>query len=149
MLDNPQTNTVYFSSSPEETMGIGKTIASTLSAGDIVCMQGDLGAGKTTLAKGIISFLTHTPLEEIQSPTFVLLNLYTSSKAPVCHFDLYRMDREKAFVQRGFLDYFDNHHLCLIEWPSKIPSFIPPYALHITISHEGTLHRMITCKRGA
>ena len=131
------------SSSPEETYAIGKKIAAHLTPGTILCLDGDLGAGKTTLLKGLISTLVDIEEEKIQSPTFVLLNLYISSTFPLCHFDLYRMNSPKEFQERGFLDYFDNHHVCLIEWSCNIASLLPPHALHLRLTYQNALCREI------
>lgn len=134
------------SSSPEETQIFAASIAASIPPGTIICLEGDLGSGKTTFSKGFISELTSLPKEQIQSPTFIYLNIYQSPSFPICHFDLYRLQKEEEFEMLGFLDYFDGSSLCLIEWPSKIPSLLPKDFLSIEISFVNEFQRKITVK---
>lgn len=106
----------------------------TLQPGAIVALHGELGAGKTTFAKGVISELTRTPPQQISSPTFTLMNLYESDFS-VYHFDLYRLKSTDDFIHLGFLDFFDNNGICIIEWPEKISSFLPPNTFHVQLQH--------------
>jgi tRNA threonylcarbamoyladenosine biosynthesis protein TsaE len=132
------------SSSSEETSAFGATLAAHLAPGTIVCLEGDLGTGKTTLAKGIIRTLTHLDESCIQSPTFIFLNLYPVSLYSLCHFDLYRMRSTQEFIDRGFLDYFDPHAISVIEWPCRIAELLPKEALCIHMSHVHDTERLIT-----
>lgn len=135
------------SSSIEETQAFGHQLASHLAQGDILCLQGDLGAGKTTLCKSLISSLTGISKESIQSPTFTYLQLYETPFFSICHFDLYRLNSSEDFVNLGFLDYFDKSYLCLIEWPCKIADLIPKSALQLTLSHITQTQRKLCLGR--
>ena len=144
MFDFLAKTTSLVSSSPEETRAFGRKISSQLRAGTVLCLEGDLGAGKTVFSKGLIASLTNTPEEEIQSPTFVYLNIYETPLFSICHFDLYRMNSHEDFQRLGFLDYLDGSHVCLIEWPCKIASLLPKEALSIHLSHITNTKRTIT-----
>lgn len=134
------------SSSPEETRAFGKKISLQIQPGTILCLEGDLGTGKTVFSKSLISSLANISEESIQSPTFIYLNIYETPLFPICHFDLYRINGAEDFQKLGFLDYLDGSHVCLIEWPSKITSLLPKEAFHIHISHLDKTKRSITLK---
>ena len=119
---------------PLATQLFGKQWAQSLEPGTIVALHGDLGAGKTTLAKGIIAELTGVPFDAIQSPTFTLMNLY-EGKCPIYHFDLYRLKSAEEFIAKGFVDFLESDGICLIEWPERIEPLLPPKTKHITLSH--------------
>ncbi|QVL57906.1 MAG: tRNA (adenosine(37)-N6)-threonylcarbamoyltransferase complex ATPase subunit type 1 TsaE [Simkaniaceae bacterium] len=131
----------FLSSSAEETEAIGRKIAQDLQAGSIVCLMGDLGAGKTTLSKGIISEITGIAPHQVNSPTFTYLNIY-EGKNDLFHFDCYRLKGSDDFLERGFDEYFGQ--LCLIEWPEKIEAVLPSERIHITIEYNGENKRIIT-----
>jgi tRNA threonylcarbamoyladenosine biosynthesis protein TsaE len=143
MFDFLQSVPLFQSVSPEATMAFGKKLSLHLKAGDVLCLEGDLGSGKTTFAKGLISSLTTLSEETIQSPTFVYLTMYDTPCFSLCHFDLYRIDTPDDFQRLGFLDYFDGTHVCLIEWPHKASRFIPKEAFHLRISHINATERAI------
>ncbi|MCH9630560.1 MAG: tRNA threonylcarbamoyladenosine biosynthesis protein TsaE [Chlamydiia bacterium] len=134
--------------SAKQTLRIGEEIASKITNPCAICFSGDLGAGKTTLIKGIIHALNKTNINEIQSPTFVYMTPYeeTTQKdgLPICHFDLYRLSSESEFEALGFHDYLDSKYLCLFEWPDKIPSLFTKDTLLITIAYTGETEREIT-----
>lgn len=116
---------MILSTSSEETQSIGVKIGKKLKAGSVICIHGDLGAGKTTLVKGIIFGINDTDPDLIQSPTFTYVNSYEPSDRnrealTVHHFDLYRIKDEKEFDQRGFSEFFTEDAICLIEWPERI-----------------------------
>lgn len=137
----------FYSSSPEETLSIGAILSKLFfTPGIIVAFQGDLGAGKTTLIKGMISQLIKEPIDQINSPTFTYLNSYGQNPA-LYHFDLYRLKNEKEFVRLGFMDYFDAQGICLIEWPERIFSLLPEQTTKIEIHHVDINKRKITLKR--
>lgn len=120
------------SKSPEAMVEIGREIGKLLPKDSTVCLEGELGAGKTTLVKGIVSEITTLPIHEVNSPTFTYLNIYEGRSA-VYHFDCYRLSSAEEFLQLGLDDYFGA--LCLIEWPSRIFSLLPNKRVHITIHH--------------
>lgn len=121
-------------SEPSATQSFGEQWAQSLEPGTIVALHGDLGAGKTTLAKGIIAELTGVAVDAIQSPTFTLMNLY-DGKCPIYHFDLYRLKSADEFIAKGFVDYLESDGICLIEWPDRIEPLLPKKTKHITLSH--------------
>lgn len=106
----------------KETEAFGKEFASTLKPGHVVLLYGDLGAGKTSLAKGIASGLGIT--SDITSPTFTLMNTYNTSANNIktmVHIDTYRLKDEHDLLEIGVEDYLGKPHtICLIEWPEKI-----------------------------
>lgn len=112
------------SSSPEQTKEYGKQIASELDGGDIVLLEGKLGAGKTTLVKGIAQGLGIE--DDIVSPTFTLMNVYhpeTKNLKPktFIHVDTYRLEKEQELIDIGIDDYLgEKDTICIIEWPEKI-----------------------------
>ncbi len=120
-------------SSLEETIEIGKRMASLIYPNSILALSGDLGAGKTTLVQGLALGLQIT--DPIQSPTFVYMNQY-SGTIPLFHFDLYRMKNEGDFLGMGFEEYFEAGGICAIEWPEKIPSLLPARTLFLSLSHQ-------------
>ncbi|MCP5505412.1 MAG: tRNA (adenosine(37)-N6)-threonylcarbamoyltransferase complex ATPase subunit type 1 TsaE [Chlamydiales bacterium] len=131
----------FVSSSPEETAAIGQDIARSLTGNELICLHGDLGAGKTTLSKGLISAFAKVPPHEVNSPTFTYLNVYEGEKT-VFHFDCYRLNGEEDFWEKGFDEYFGE--LCLIEWSEKIEKALPTKRINITISYHGETGREIT-----
>lgn len=117
---------------------MGQHIATSLVLGDIVYLEGSLGAGKTTLTKAIIASLTATPHDQINSPTFTYVNEY----APVYHFDLYRLPSKTHFSLRGFDEYCNDNSICLIEWPERGET--PPPSKIIRIEGIGHHPRTIS-----
>ena len=116
-----------------ETQVLAREFAGQLQRGDIVALHGDLGAGKTTFVKGIVGVLS--PENLVQSPTFIYLNIY-EGRIPLYHFDLYRLENEKAFLQMGFFDYLAAENgICLIEWPERISSLLPTQTKHVILEH--------------
>ncbi len=124
----------------EETANLAIDLARELSLGDIVCFFGDLGAGKTTLIKTLVSKLTNTPLHDITSPTFNYCQTYGN----VHHFDLYRLQTSRQFFELGFDEFLGHGAICLIEWSERIQDVIPPHAWKITIDVIGNNKRKIT-----
>lgn len=104
---------------PEETVRIAEKIGQRLSAGDIILYQGDMGAGKTTLTKGIAKALGIKDV--VTSPTFALVNEYLDGKIPLFHFDLYRIDSFDDLYALGFFDYLSRGGIIAAEWSENIP----------------------------
>ncbi|MDJ0652456.1 MAG: tRNA (adenosine(37)-N6)-threonylcarbamoyltransferase complex ATPase subunit type 1 TsaE, partial [Simkaniaceae bacterium] len=105
------------------------------------CLIGDLGAGKTTLTKGLASEITGISPHQINSPTFTYLNVYEGIQT-LYHFDCYRLKGIDDFLERGFDEYFGE--LCLVEWPEKIEAVLPKKRLFITIEYDGENKRVIS-----
>lgn len=126
--------------SSEETLIFGANLGKELPSGSILCLFGELGAGKTTLVKGIVHGRTGIAPESVVSPTFVYLNIYDS----IYHFDLYRLQGADEFLSLGFEEYFFAGGICCIEWSERICSLLPKEAVHITLSHLSENKREIT-----
>jgi tRNA threonylcarbamoyladenosine biosynthesis protein TsaE len=116
--------------SPEETFAFGQCLAKVLSAGKVVCLAGDLGAGKTLLVQGLAEGLGIK--DTVNSPTFTILNVYEAS-FPVYHFDLYRLEDAAELFDIGFYEYTEASGLSIIEWPDKFREELPDEYLWIEI----------------
>ncbi len=113
---------------------LGKELGLKLKPCSIVAISGDLGAGKTTLIKGIAGSAAHIDAQLITSPTFTLLNIY-SGALQVYHFDLYRLQSAEDFLALGFDEVLDAGGICLIEWPEVIEQRLPERTLKIQIEY--------------
>jgi|AntRauTorcE11897_2_1112592.scaffolds.fasta_scaffold00049_55 tRNA threonylcarbamoyladenosine biosynthesis protein TsaE len=129
------------SSSVEETIQAGFEFGKQLKAGDVVRLEGDLGAGKTHFVKGVASYFGIDP-ESVSSPTYTLIHEY-SGELPVYHFDCYRLKSEQEALEIGVEEYFYGDGVCLVEWPSIIDSLIPSEAIWVEISHLSDSKRTI------
>lgn len=127
-------STLFISSSESETRDFGRHLGEILLKNSVVCFFGDLGAGKTTLIKGIVSAVTEFPEEQVNSPTFTYLNIY-SGNIPIYHFDLYRLDNPEDFLHMGFEDFLSSEGICCIEWSERIDELLPKSALRVILSH--------------
>jgi tRNA threonylcarbamoyladenosine biosynthesis protein TsaE len=114
---------VYRTASEEETIALGEQIARELPRQRVVLLTGNLGAGKTTLAKGIVSGLGAAPPEEVSSPTFTLIHEYGSGR--VYHVDLYRLDEVREVASLGLDELFEREAIVLIEWGERFPQVLP------------------------
>jgi tRNA threonylcarbamoyl adenosine modification protein YjeE len=121
-----------------ETEALGALIAGALRPGDMVALAGDLGAGKTTLARAVLRALGVS--EEVPSPTFTLVQHYETSQLPVDHFDLYRVERESEVDQLGLEDAL-SAGAALVEWPERAGLRLPADALHIELQIDGPRSR--------
>lgn len=116
----------------KETYALASKVAKVLHGGDILILKGDLGAGKTTFTKGIAKALKIK--ENVTSPTFTLMNSYTSGKIKLFHFDMYRIVDESEAEEIGLNDYFFSDGVSVVEWPENIKNLIP--SKHLTIEIE-------------
>ncbi|MGA2740894.1 MAG: tRNA (adenosine(37)-N6)-threonylcarbamoyltransferase complex ATPase subunit type 1 TsaE [Bryobacteraceae bacterium] len=123
---------VFRTASEEETIALGERLALTLPQGATVLLIGNLGAGKTTLAKGIVQGLSAAPAEEVSSPTFTLIHEYGSTPA-VYHVDLYRLDHARDAATLGLDDLFDSRALVLVEWGERFPELMPADRIEIRL----------------
>ena len=114
----------YRTASEEETIALGEKLARELPAKQVVLLIGQLGAGKTTLAKGIVKGLGAAAPEEVSSPTFTLIHEYGSA-GRVYHVDLYRLDEPREVESLGIEDLFEREAVVLIEWGERFPQFLP------------------------
>ena len=124
-----------------QTIRLGKRLARHLKAGDIVCLFGNLGSGKTTFTKGIAEGLK-IKKEKVNSPTFVLMNAH-DGKLPLFHFDLYRLDDLKEIAAIGYEDFFYDNGVTVIEWADKLKKFLPKDYLAIHLSMKDKDRRVI------
>jgi tRNA threonylcarbamoyladenosine biosynthesis protein TsaE len=115
---------VYRTASEEETIALGQGIARELPPQRVVLLIGNLGAGKTTLAKGIVSGLGAAPPDEVSSPTFTLIHEYGRER-PVYHVDLYRLDDAREVATLGLEELFERKAIVLIEWGERFPHLLP------------------------
>jgi tRNA threonylcarbamoyladenosine biosynthesis protein TsaE len=121
--------------SEEETIELGRRIAATLPGRAVVLLIGNLGAGKTTLVKGIVSGLGAAAPDEVSSPTFTLIQEYGSSPAgpQVYHIDLYRLDHAREVATLGLEEIFDRDAVVLIEWGERFPQLMPEDRMEIRL----------------
>ncbi len=124
----------------EQTLQIGMQFASRLQRGDIICLYGDLGAGKTAFVKGMVKGLKINPLK-VHSPTFTLMNIY-QGKMPLYHFDLYRIEAEDLF-DLGYEEFFYGSGVCAIEWAQRLKHLAPQVCWEIFLLHQGEDQRLI------
>jgi len=114
----------------DDTLALGRNLASLVTPGMVIHLRGDLGAGKTTLARGLLRGLGYEG--RVKSPTFTLLEPYKFSRLNLYHFDFYRFLDPEELDDAGFREYFNPQSACLIEWPEKAPD-LPPADLDITL----------------
>lgn len=125
--------------SPEETMRIAENLGQLVQEGDVITLEGDLGAGKTSFTKGLAKGLGVKRV--VNSPTFTIIKEY-QGRLPLYHMDVYRMEDEVEDL--GFDEYFYGEGVSVIEWPSMIPSQLPEDRLMISIYHLGETTRKIS-----
>ena len=124
--------------SVEETWEIARRFAARLKSGDVVCLEGDLGAGKTTFTQGLAAALGVDG--RVTSPTFCLVQEHRSQNLPnlpnfLVHMDLYRLSCEEDVLSIGWEDYLAEGAVIVVEWPERAGSLIPSDAYHIAITH--------------
>jgi tRNA threonylcarbamoyladenosine biosynthesis protein TsaE len=132
----------FETSSEDETIELGRTIARELPKRAVVLLIGNLGAGKTTLAKGIISGLSAAEPEEVTSPTFTLIHEYGGGR--VYHIDLYRLDTRQQVETLGLEEIFDREAVALIEWGERFPDLFPAGRIEIHLQPLSESTRQIT-----
>jgi tRNA threonylcarbamoyladenosine biosynthesis protein TsaE len=131
----------FVTHSPEETIELGRRIARDLPGRAAVLLIGDLGAGKTTLAKGIVSGLGAAAPEDVSSPTFTLIHEY--GRGRVYHIDLYRLEKPAEVASLGLEEIFDREAVALIEWGERFPALMPAERLEIRLRATGSEDRQI------
>lgn len=140
--------TSYRTSSPEETIAVGREIARELQPPQWVLLVGDLGAGKTTFTKGLIEGLGTASADEVLSPTFSLIHEY-EGPPKVYHIDLYRLDKVPEMETLGLDDIWDEPVIVLIEWGEKFAEQLPGDVLRIEIRDLGDSEREFLVSPGA
>lgn len=134
------------SDSAQKTLAIGKRFAANLKKGDIVCLFGDLGSGKTVLTKGISSGLG-VDKDKVSSPTFVILRQY-EGKFMLYHFDLYRLSRPEDILDLGYEEYLFDEGISVIEWADRLGRLLPREFLKIQLLVEGKDKRKLIISAG-
>ena len=129
--------------SPEETIALGRSLAAELSPPLIVLLRGDLGAGKTTLVKGIAEGFGAARAEDVTSPTFTLVHEYRGPDITLYHIDLYRIDTQRDLETLGLDDLLAPNSILLIEWGEKFPSLRRDQNVEIRLERVGETERRI------
>jgi tRNA threonylcarbamoyladenosine biosynthesis protein TsaE len=123
---------------PDEdaTLALGAALAPRVVAGLVVTLSGELGAGKTTLVRGLLRALGHAG--RVKSPTYTLVEVYEVSRLDFYHFDFYRFQDPREWIEAGFRDIFNGRNVCLVEWPERAAGLLPPADLSISLAITGT-----------
>ncbi len=124
----------------DETRRLGAVMAPLFQAGDVVLLEGDLGAGKTTLVGGVAKALKVE--DDVISPTFNIMKCYFHGSLPLYHIDAYRLEHQN--IELGLDEYIEGNGVCFIEWPQYIAPLLPEETLAITLTNIGGDNRQIT-----
>ena len=125
---------VYNVNSVEETWELARRLADELKPGDVVCLEGDLGAGKTTFTQGLAAAMGVKG--RVNSPTFCIVQEHRAIPQPyLVHMDLYRLHGEDDVIAIGWEDYLAEGAILVVEWPERAGSLVPPNARHIVFTH--------------
>lgn len=130
--------------SAAETRALGEKLAGRLQPGDVLLLEGDLGAGKSELTRGIAKGLGVT--ETVTSPSFTILNVYESGRCPLYHFDWYRLESAEELYELGMDEYLGGDGIAVVEWPGRCPDAVPEGAVRIRMTAAGENERMIECE---
>ncbi len=122
------------------TVAIGAALAKLLPKKGVIFLHGPLGAGKTTLVRGLLRAMGHQG--STKSPTYTIVEPYQLAQQTVYHFDLYRMADPEELEYLGFRDYLAEQSLCLIEWPEKGEGFLPKADMELSLSYQGEARRI-------
>lgn len=122
---------------PDEaaTLALGAALAPHLSPGLVITLEGDLGAGKTTLVRGLLRALGYA--NKVKSPTYTLVEVHVVSGLNLYHFDFYRFNQPEEYLDAGLDEYFQGDGVCLVEWPDKAGTYLPRPDLRICLSVDG------------
>lgn len=131
----------YKSHSAGDTSRIAAEFSKTLSPGDVVCLFGEMGVGKTVFTNGLCRALG--ACDYATSPTFTVVNEYDGADFPVYHFDMYRIEDEDELIELGFDEYLGSGGICIIEWPENIPNSLPKKRINVKILRDSFESRTI------
>jgi tRNA threonylcarbamoyladenosine biosynthesis protein TsaE len=138
----------YITHSAEETVALGRKLAPTLKTVRMVILRGDLGAGKTTLVKGIAEGLRAASQDDVTSPTFTLIHEFRGPEVNLFHVDLYRVDSLRELDTLGLDELFaEDGNLVLLEWGEKFPRFVKERDMEICLGRLGDQERKITVSK--
>jgi len=139
----------YITHSAEETVALGRKLASELTGARMVILRGDLGAGKTTLVKGVAEGLKAASQDDVTSPTFTLIHEFRGPEINLFHVDLYRVDTQRELDTLGLDELFaEDGNLVLLEWGEKFPRFVTERDVEISIHRRSDRERKITVMKG-
>jgi len=119
----------------EATAHLGRQLAPALRPGLVVWLQGELGAGKTSLVRALLRALGHRG--PVKSPSYALVEIYVISSIYLYHFDFYRFNFPEEFIDAGFGEYFRDDAICLVEWPDKAAAYVPAADLELVLQFTG------------
>jgi tRNA threonylcarbamoyladenosine biosynthesis protein TsaE len=128
---------------PEETIAFGRSLVDLLAPPKLVLLRGDLGAGKTTLVKGIAAAFEAAAEEDVTSPTFTLIHEYRGPRATLFHIDLYRIDTQRELETLGLDDLRSDNSILLIEWGEKFPGLLKERDVEISLERAAETSRRI------
>ena len=117
------------------TRHLGEALAAGAAAGRVLHLSGDLGSGKTTLVRGLLRALGHAG--RVKSPSYALVEPYSLSSLNFYHFDFYRFKDATEWLSSGFQEYFGSGAVCVVEWPERAGSLLPPADLHLRLEFAG------------
>ena len=135
----------FLTNSPEETEALGAALGRALKPGTVLAYRGDLGAGKTAFTRGLARGLGCD--EQVTSPTYTIVNEYTSGRLPLFHFDMYRLHSSDDLFDIGWEDYLDRGGVCAVEWSENVADAMED-AIWVTIEKTGDDSRRITLEGG-
>jgi tRNA threonylcarbamoyladenosine biosynthesis protein TsaE len=133
--------------SAEETIAFGRTLTELLAPPKLVLLRGDLGAGKTTLVKGIAAGFEAAQEDDVTSPTFTLVHEYRGPRANLYHIDLYRVDTPRELETLGLDDLRSDNSILLIEWGEKFPRLQREFQVEISLERQSETERKIRIRR--
>ena len=134
--------------SPSETRALGAWLADRLRPGDVVCLWGDLGAGKSELTRGLAAGLGVSA--PVTSPSFTIMNVYGEGRIPLYHFDWYRLESSEELYEMGMDEYLGGDGVAVVEWPGICPDALPETRLDVTLTPQSETERDVTLTpRGA
>ena len=142
-LSTRMTTRQFTTHSAEETIVLGRSLAADLSPPKLVVLRGELGAGKTTLVKGIAEGFHAASAENVTSPTFTLVHEYRGPEVILYHIDLYRVDTQRELETLGLDDLRDDKSVLLIEWGEKFPRFVQERNVEITLTRMAENERQV------
>ena len=134
-MHSPDVTAVFELPDEAATMRLGEALAPLLRPGLVIYLEGDLGAGKTTLVRSMIRALHHAG--PVKSPTYSLVEVYVISSLYLYHFDFYRFESPEEFLDAGFDEYFNDTAVCLVEWPERADGCVPSPDLRLRLHHAG------------
>ena len=138
-------NETFRAATEAEMIEAGRRFAETLRGGEVVGLDGDLGAGKTHFCKGLVAGLGSD--DAVTSPTFALVQEYRNGRLPVFHFDWYRLESPTELDRIGWDEYLDEEGIVVVEWAEKFPDFLPSSAVRLRFSLNPDGSRLVAVSR--